>query len=522
MKKININTYLKIVGLVLISVLAISCEEFLDTAPDNRAEVDTKEKITSLLVSAYSNYNPAMMTEMSTDNVMDNGSNFRVDYKEQEEAYFWRQITEQRGDCPKSIWDGYYKAIASANQALSAIEEMGNPDELKAQRGEALITRAFNHFTLLNVFSLHYNPQTSAQDMGIPYSEEPETVPVVKYGRGAVAQAYEKINKDIEEALPLIDDNIYSVPKYHFNRKAAYAFAARFNLYYLKYDKVIEYASIALGENPASLLRNMQLYAPLGADDIQNKYVQDSEPANFLILPAYSVWGRISANSYGRRYAHNRVITANETYWAMGPWGTSGSSGLLISKLYGVNEQVRFPNFDEFWEYTDKAAGIGYPHTVWVAFTADETILCRAEAYAMKGEYDKAASDLNLWQNSKCKTGVPTLTKDRINTFFSSIDYKPIKITADNQRTIKYKLNPLGFKVAEGDQENFIHCVLHFRRLETIRSGLRWFDIKRYGIEIAHNHEGKEDDVLLLDDPRRALQLPLEVISAGLPANPHQ
>ena len=48
----------------------------------------------------------------------------------------------------------------------------------------------------------------------------------------------------------------------------------------------------------------------------------------------------------------------------------------------------------------------------------------------------------------------------------------------------------------------------------------RWCDIKRWGIEIAHNREGQPDDLLLLDDPRRALQLPADVISAGLTPNP--
>lgn len=51
-------------------------------------------------------------------------------------------------------------------------------------------------------------------------------------------ELYAKINKDIEEALPLVNDGIYKVPKYHFNKKAAYSFAARFNLYYKNLDNV--------------------------------------------------------------------------------------------------------------------------------------------------------------------------------------------------------------------------------------------------------------------------------------------
>jgi hypothetical protein len=60
------------------------------------------------------------------------------------------------------------------------------------------------------------------------------------------------------------------------------------------------------------------------------------------------------------------------------------------------------------------------------------------------------------------------------------------------------------------------------RRIETIHEGLRFQDIKRYGIEISHNREGLENDVLTLDDPRRAIQLPQDVISAGLEANPRR
>ena len=32
---------------------ATSCEKFLDTMPDNRAKIDSQEKIQKLLVSAY-------------------------------------------------------------------------------------------------------------------------------------------------------------------------------------------------------------------------------------------------------------------------------------------------------------------------------------------------------------------------------------------------------------------------------------------------------------------------------------
>ena len=64
--------------------------------------------------------------------------------------------------------------------------------------------------------------------------------------------------------------------------------------------------------------------------------------------------------------------------------------------------------------------------------------------------------------------------------------------------------------------------MLHLRRVETVQEGLRWLDIKRYGIEISHNRDGETPDVLTKDDLRRAWQLPQDVISAGVPGNPRK
>ena len=69
-------------------------------------------------------------------------------------------------------------------------------------------------------------------------------------------------------------------------------------------------------------------------------------------------------------------------------------------------------------------------------------------------------------------------------------------------------------------QEPFIQCVLHFRRIETIFDGYRWFDLKRYSIEIQHAIGRSRTETLTFDDPRRAIQLPQEVISAGMEPNP--
>jgi hypothetical protein len=171
----------------------------------------------------------------------------------------------------------------------------------------------------------------------------------------------------------------------------------------------------------------------------------------------------------------------------------------------------------EYFEYTDKIAGIGYVHMLYQPFTADETLLCRAEAKLYKGDRDGAIQDLDFWTTSHMVSSQLTLSgiKNKYNR------------NARNGNIYVSALHPqeMGFqKVLEGDDLSVLDCILHFRRIERLYEGDRWFDIKRYGITVYHHYRGPlEDEIhtdsLTWDDPRRVLQLPNNVIEAGMPGS---
>lgn len=526
----NIKTYSA--ALLMASAFA-SCSDFLDTVPDNRAEIDTEAKLTSLLVSAYPTNYPIMMFEQASDNTADNGEMYSFEFQQEQDAYLWNDIkTDTDSDSPQGMWNGCYMAIASANHALQAIEQMGNPAGMNAQKGEALLCRAYAHFILANIFCEAYDPATASTKLGIPYATKPETEVAPEYTRGTLEETYQHIAADLEEGLPLIDDNLYSVPKYHFNKKAAYAFAARFYLFYVKedksnYEKVLEYGKQVLGSNPSRTLRQLQndLGSITDVEERGDAYISASVDANLLITPIYTSWPYIyGPYDMAKRYGMNRTVTTYETLWADAPWN---SNTLFYSMLSGSEQKLCFFKYRMYFEYTDKVNGIGYRHAVIVPFSTNETLLCCIEANILKKQpdYATAVEYMNAWaaaSKGDGRYGEPTtLTLENIKSFYESVPYTAIPVTKDDQRTVKKHLNPC-FSFVDKTQEDLIHCVLQMRRVETIHDGSRWMDVKRYGIEITHNRDGMDPVVLSKDDPCRAFQLPQDVVEAGLEANPRK
>ncbi len=517
------------VGCVAVVALT-SCDEYLDKLPDDRATVNSVEKVTKLVTSAYPTSSTILISEISSDNVTDNGKKYGT-LPQVDEAYRFKTITSDNNDSPREIWNGFYRAVATANEALEAINELGNGSDLQAQRGEALLCRAFSMFQMSTVFCMAYDSLKANEYLGLPYPLQPEQSVDTHYERGTLAQLYKLINDDIEQALPLIDDAIYSIPKYHFNQKAAYAFAARFNLYYQKWDKVVEYATKALGNTPAECLRIREPYSTAaGVDDYFNMYVQSSQACNFLMLPAYSIAARVLTMGAYLRYAHNMTVLSYDTYWAISPWNPAAATSqrtLLWSahSLYGNNNFVLEPKLEEVFEYTDKVNGIGYVHIVDPIFTGDETILCRAEAYAQLKQYDKAIADMNIWASGNLEqtyggTTRTDFTVDNVNAFMDQLKYAAVHPLSEFERSIKKKMTPQGFTVEAGTQENLLQLILYMRRVTTIFQGLRFMDLKRYGIEYEHYVENEDALTFKPGDLRGAIQLPSDVIAAGLQGNP--
>ncbi len=527
----NIKKNFALTAVLCASFAFTACNDFLDVMPDNRTELDTEDKIVSMMVSGYSQNLYCMTAEMSSDNIdllpILNGDNELWI----EQLFNREDVPDSFWDYPADVWSGAYGAIASCNQVLEAIEDLGGAttDKLKAAQGEALVSRAYHHFILVNMFCQAYNPKTAKGDMGVPYMFKPETTLNPKYERGTVADVYAAIAEDVEAGVPLISNSIYSIPKYHFNEKAANAFAARFYLFYQDYDKAVAYANVVLGSTPASLMRDNVANGSLGLQSADGSvllrtmdYIDATHNANLLLATGLSQAG-VFFGPYGAytMYNHGNWINETETYNAR----TSPYSGTPNSDVYSMNKGNADKTFawkmPYIFEYSDPVAGIGQAHTVVPLFTIEETLLCRAEAYIMQKNYTAALKDMNLWA-SKFYSGATALSLSSAASWASrTAFYTPVS------PTVKKKFEMPAMQMDEsGDQANLMYVLAHLRRLETLHSGQRFFDIKRFGIKVTRRKLGVGECLGTIGtpmgprDPRCAIQIPIDVINAGFTANP--
>ena len=568
--------YLIMAGAALLGLA--SCSDFLDKPSDTRVTLTNTEQLRMLMTSAYPSYNYALICELSTDNFIDNNApgvdgvryNLNAYNRNDDEAFAWEDIRSQSdSDSPSELWEGYYYSIATCNAVLEKVAEFEaegeNSAKLQAVKGEALVVRAYSHFMLANIFCMPYRgPEQSKEYPGVPYATTPETTVKPHYERGTLAETYEKIEADLEAGLPLIDDAIYEIPKYHFNKQAAYTFASRFYLFKRDYEKVLEYANMAFGGpdvDPMPYMSDIWAQNNLNYADEYGKYYANSvHQRNFLLMPTYSVYMRHLAG--GRRYGINRegmrgsVRGPGPTWercryqntqlgwvWAMHP--CMMAMWVNGSQEYGV---WWAGTAGEQFEYTDKIAGIGYAHQVIVEFTGEEALLNRAEAKLFLGDIDGCLADLGVWDeahrnspNVDADGRMEPWSKQIVWDFYTKCqEFYKANVSRKAELGSKYNdstyygiAKPIHIDIVcpsshklTADIEPYLQCIQHFRRFEFFQRGLRWFDIKRLGLTITHVI-GKEARVETINaniengelDRRLALQIPNEIIAAGIDPN---
>ncbi len=483
MKKIYRILFLFI---VIVSVAGFSsCDKYLEESPDNRQELKTLDDLSELLVSAYSeaSYN---FIEWRTDNSVAILQNYQRQWLT--ENFNYEPITSYEGqDSPSYLWNLNYAAISHSNQALEGLDMIEGGDQVKrnAIRGEALITRAYNHFILASIFCQAYDNATASKELGIPYITAPEKALQVNYKRGTLKETYDLIEKDLVEAIPLISDEFYKgTGKYHFNKNAAYAFASRFYLWKGDYANCIKYSNMLLGDgivNIAFCRDYAEVFKGSSTEAMANNFINPDSQTNLLLVR--------KETSVVARYFYGYQPTAkvfDNVYLK-----TIQQDGDKRDRRMGYSTgAVNPPKYVELFRYT--TATTGYPYFVMNELRSEETILNRMEAYVNTGKINEALADYNVYAPTRYLGTGGKLTLEEIVKYYKGTD-----------------------------KEAMMKFIISERRKEFFREGMRWWDIKRYKLSITHKDIAGNVTTLKESDARKAIQIPAKAVANGIEANPN-
>lgn len=487
----KLNKISVIIAGVALMVGMQSCKKYLEKAPDNRAEINTVDKLAQLVGTAYPSADYMTFTEYSSDNVEDKGVGIGSNNEAIDLPYAWQDVLGDGTNTSTSYWNGCYQAVAAANQALEAIEEQNFGAAALPYKGEALVARAYAHFMLVTLFAKTYEKGTPNSSPGIPYVTAPETKVIVQYSRGTVQSTYDMIEKDLTEGIKLLATSAYKVPKYHFTPEAAHAFAARFYLFKGEWQKVIDHASLTVpGSDFVNNMRPISTTLRTATlEEHRTNFMSSGQKYNLLLVNNYSTYARWTSPRHGFGSKLVGMFAAGKN--------VTGRALANTSPSYGIPHYTTYKHKEFFF---NTGPGIGFPYLSYSIFTVDEALMNRAEAYAELGQTSLALKDINDFYSVRIYQYNPNsdlVTEAKIASFYPAITDPKVGL---------------------------ITTILDAKKSQFLQEGLRWFDILRRKITVVHNNydiAGLETFTELKpEDPRRLFQLPQEVKLSGVALNP--
>jgi len=477
----NIRNYFTLLSVL---IMAGGCGNFLSENPDNRVELNSTTKAAELLTNAYSSAGYTFTEWMGNTVSYTTGT---TKLQSQNQSYNWQDVTSDAQDTPINFWTSTYDAIAHSNEVLAIID---NLDDTQARRdavkGEALLTRAYGHLMLVNLFAKQYNPQTASTDLGIPYVSTPETVFIKKYKRNTIQETYDKIEADILEGLNLVNDSYYANSgKYHFTKNAALALASRFYLFKTDFANCVKYSSQLLDTDPDGFIKDIPtlLAQKVNGDDYIRLYHAPGDKSNLLLVRQVTNF-HITMLGYWPSKTLYPAIFENNPFGLVDeredPAWVAGTNGLAAAR------------YEPLFERSSLTSNVGLNYTIALGFRGEEVLLNRAECYVYQNQINSAIADLQRLVSKRYR-GDATLSVNLLQYYYG---------TANSQEAV-------------------LQFILDERLKEFIQEGLHWFDIKRYQIPVQHVLENGSVITLTANDNRKILQIPQTAIDVGgLEPNP--
>lgn len=317
------------------------------------------------------------------------------------------------------IWNQCYKNIKVANDVLKSVDLENLSDVAKFYVGQAYAMRAFEYFTLIQLYQFTYKGHEDAA--GVPLVTEKTTEAEANNNpRAAVKDVYKQIMDDLNIAIDYLTDSRSA--KSEINRQVAYGLRARVNLVMQNWsDAAADAKKAAEGYTPLS----KEAAAAPGFNDVSasnwiwgNIVDESNDIVQTGILNFPAMMCSFTGNGYSPTYACRMI---NSKLWKEIPstdvrkgwWIDENLNSSIVDSKYVVHqkdedEEGNVVKYLAVYNQTgDEVADITEPYTN-VKFGAyknqygnelnacdiplmrvEEMILIQAEATAMGGNVEE-------------------------------------------------------------------------------------------------------------------------------------
>ncbi|RQO68422.1 RagB/SusD family nutrient uptake outer membrane protein [Pedobacter sp. KBW01] len=407
--------------LVLLNLAA--CKKYTDITPKGSLLVESTKDFYDL-VSLPNRAYPITNFQYLVDDMWIRESYVIGARKSLDVVHFTFDETENRVNLISSstFYNQAYKYINRWNTIISLVDASKGENNLKElAKAEAKVYRAFDHFLLVNTYAKAFDPATAATDGGICIMDKYDLE--AQPAKSSVKEVYDFIQKDIDEALPYLQDK--PADPYHPSLAFGWAFKAKIHLFKREYAQAREAALKSLSYNDQ--IFDLVAYTKQGGPNV----VPVPAANNPEVLSYMYMTGVTEMN-----FAYTCIISPE------------------LRNLFGSNDA----RFNLFFNTTstsllDAGSGtayfsIGYTKFFYptVGMKTTEVYLVLAEAYARENKLTEAIATLNKIREKRIISGTVTLTV-------------PV--------TVKEAMN----------------LIIEERRKELLFGFNRFFDLKRFNLE---------------------------------------
>ena len=268
----------KIYALLLCGILmtATSCSDFINLTPTHSLSSENVfgklDDFEPLLNGTYASmrdlYSYGLFTSVAADMMSDNmieTTESLVNYKAVTD---WTYAADQIRVA--EVWRFSYLMINDCNLILENIGtyEASAPKKASRIKGQALAIRALMHHNLLRFYAPNF--ERASASAGVPIKL---TSAIDLPARATVQQVYDQIYKDLEAALPLLNDVDAPINtatrRSRIDAATVNAILARVALYAKEYDRAITFATAAIGARPLATRANFPgIWTDANADEV--------------------------------------------------------------------------------------------------------------------------------------------------------------------------------------------------------------------------------------------------------------